>query len=135
MNTNWFGKYIGLPFVDGGRDFKGVDCWGLVRLVFKNELDVDIPSYGDISAVELSKVAREIAQESVREPWLPVIGPIQVFDVAVMHKRRAPIHVGIMTGPNQLLHIEKSTSAVHVPIIHPTIKFRSAAMFRHRDLL
>lgn len=36
-------KYIGIPFIDKGRDFKGCDCYGLAKLYFKNELDIDIP--------------------------------------------------------------------------------------------
>lgn len=134
MNRPWFEKYIGLPFVDHGRDWCGVDCWGLVRLVLWVECRIQVPSYGDISAEDLTKVAKEIGGESGREPWLPVIY-VNPFDVAVMHRRRSPVHVGIMIDDKMILHIERATLAVQVPIKHPSVMFRSISYFRHRELL
>ncbi len=130
----WAEKYVGLPFIDGGRDWKGVDCWGLVRLILRIECGIIVPSYGEISAEELVKVAKEVAGESSKEPWLPVIHA-QAFDVAVMHRRRAPIHVGIMVDNKNLLHIERATNAVLIDIKHPSVSFRSVSYFRHRELL
>ncbi len=134
MNRPWVEKYIGLPFVDGGRDWSGVDCWGLVRLVLEYERCILVPSYGEISAEELSKVAKEVAGESSKEPWHSVIHPTG-FDVAVMHRRRSPVHVGIMASPVHLLHIERATSTVLIETSHPSVSFRSIQYFRHRELL
>jgi cell wall-associated NlpC family hydrolase len=131
----WLKKYVGLPFVNGGRDFNGVDCWGLVRLVLKEECRVEVPSYGDISAGELAKVANMVGTESMREPWIPVAGKARCFDVAVMHRRKSPIHVGIIAERGLLLHIEEATSAVIVPLNHPSVSFRSISIFRHEALL
>lgn len=131
---NWIEKYVGIPFVDGGRDWTGLDCWGLVRLVLKTECNIEVPSYGDISADELAAVAREVASECSKEPWHPVIKPL-TFDVAVMHKRKSPVHVGIMTTPTHMLHIERATHSVFIPVVHPSVSFRAINYFRHRSLL
>lgn len=131
----WIEKYVGIPFVNGGRDWQGVDCWGLVRLIYETECRILLPSYGEISAEELTRVAHEVANESSKEPWHPVSDP-WLFDVAVMHRRKAPVHVGIVAAlkPVRLLHVERATHAVFVPITHPTISFRSPAYFRHRSM-
>lgn len=134
MNRPWFEKYVGLPFVDRGRDWAGVDCWGLVRLVLWVECHIEVPSYGDISAKDLSRVAKEVGGESGREPWLPVIYA-NAFDVAVMHKRRVPVHVGVMTDRTHVLHVEIKTSAVLIDVKHPSVAFRSINYFRHREML
>lgn len=131
---NWIEKYVGIPFVDGGREISGLDCWGLVRLVLKNECNVDVPSYGEISADELSQVAREVASECSKEPWHPVAGKPLMFDVAVMHRRKSPVHVGIMTDPEHLLHIERATHSVYLPVSHPSVSFRAIHYYRHRSL-
>lgn len=35
--------FIGIPFVDKGRDIKGCDCYGLIKLYYKEILNIDIP--------------------------------------------------------------------------------------------
>lgn len=35
-------KLKGIPYLHNGRSYKGVDCWGLIHLLFK-ELGVDLP--------------------------------------------------------------------------------------------
>jgi hypothetical protein len=132
----WVSKYVGIPFVDHGRSWQGVDCWGLVRLVYETECGILLPSYGEISAEDLTKVAKEVASESSQEPWHPVT-KIQLFDVAVMHRRVAPVHVGIVAAldPIRLLHVERATLTVFLEVTHPTIKFRHAVYYRHRKML
>jgi NlpC/P60 family len=132
----WVEKYVGIPFVDHGRDWSGLDCWGLVRLVYLTECGIVLPSYGEISATELSEVAHEVAGESRKEPWLQIENP-RLFDVAVMHRRKAPIHVGVVAelDPVRILHIERATHAVFVPITHPSISFRPTLYFRHGKML
>ena len=36
-------KFIGIPFVSKGRSFNGCDCYGLVKLYYKEILNIDIP--------------------------------------------------------------------------------------------
>ena len=40
---NWLDRYIGLPWKIGGRELHGgIDCWGLVRLVMRDEAGIDM---------------------------------------------------------------------------------------------
>ena len=39
----WVNNYIGIPFVSGGRDKTGCDCYGLVRLILQNEYNIELP--------------------------------------------------------------------------------------------
>lgn len=128
----WASKYVGLPYIDRGRTFAGVDCWGLVYLIMRREKGIELPSYGDISAHELIKVTRTIRDKSGAEPWHPVNEP-RAFDVALM--RGSPLHVGLMYDDRNILHIEEKISAVFMPISHPAIAFRITGFRRHRELL
>ena len=41
----WYGKYIGIPYKELGRDESGVDCYGLCVVVYNRELGLDIPGF------------------------------------------------------------------------------------------
>lgn len=36
-------NFIGIPFVSKGRSFKGCDCYGLVKLYYKEVLNIELP--------------------------------------------------------------------------------------------
>lgn len=132
----WVEKYIGLPFRDHGRSINGVDCWGLVQLVMREQNNIELPDYGETSALDLEAVAKMVAQESAIDPWVPVIPHnVQMFDVVVMHRRREPVHVGIMVNKFMVLHIEKKTDSVLMPLSDARISFRYPRFYRHRDLI
>lgn len=131
---SWVGRYVGLPFVDGGRTRAGVDCWGLVRLALASERNIELPSYGEISATELRRIAGAIQAEAERaDPWIAVApDDRRAWDLVVMERRSAPIHLGLLTSPDMVLHVERKVDAAHVPL--KSIKFRSYSIFRHRAL-
>lgn len=131
MSLRWAEKYVGLRFVDHGRTMAGVDCWGLVRLIMKDQCNIELPSYGEISATELIAVTKTIAQESNREPWQEVKTP-KAFDVVLMRGR--PLHVGIMVSDKHVIHVEETTSSVLLPLTHNAIKHRLCGFRRHREL-
>lgn len=132
---HWSNRYVGIPFVDGGRTMRGCDCWGIVCAVYKRECGIELPGYGDISASELNAIAFEIAKESAKEPWhLLNAGQQRDFDVAVMHRRREAFHVGIAVDSDKVLHIDAKTDSVLVPTDHLTVKFKNILFFRHKDL-
>ena len=133
---SWTAKYIGLPFVHCGRDFKGVDCWGLCRLVLQEECGIDVPTYGDISADDLARIAKVMQADTFGDPWVEVApSAVCAFDVVVLHRRKDPFHVGIMASPTHIMHIEEHISAVLIPLTHSTIRFRNPRFIRHRQLL
>ena len=135
---HWTADYVGLPFVDGGRDRAGVDCWGLVCLVFADRLGITLPGYGEISAAELLRVSRAMAEYRDAGPWRPVYRPA-AFDVVLMRGTTehhgslvgVPCHVGVMADGQSLLHITHASSVVLVPRDHPSVRFRSLGVYRH----
>lgn len=133
---NWVNKYVGIPFADRGRDFSGCDCWGLVWLAYKHVLDIELPSYCEISAKDLLSVAKYIGVNYEIEPWIPVDNP-RSFDVAVMrfHGSRIIGHVGLLVGPGIILHTEKATDSATVPVTHMSIRHRLVGYRRHASFI
>lgn len=135
----WVERYVGIPFAEEGFGFSGSHCWGLVRLVFLTERKIDLPTYGPLSAREMIAASRTMVAESSTDPWSSVVGVRSSFDVVLMRSRPDGHglmlgHVGIMVDGENILHVEKLTSAVCVPIIHPSIRHRLAGTFRHRAI-
>lgn len=104
-------KYVGIPFVAGGRDYSGADCWGLARLFYKEELGVDLPSFStEYTETDAQRMQELISQ--YREGWErtkePAYGDLVLFKVL-----GADSHIGVYIDNNQFLHsMEKIGSAI-----------------------
>jgi cell wall-associated NlpC family hydrolase len=143
--AGWLHGYVGLPFLDGGRKRTdgGLDCWGLVRLIYAEQAGIELPSYGEISAADLAGVAGAIAADCFADPWSRVdIAEARILDVVVVkdwvrvdgRPQRRPAHVGVMIDAGRLLHVRIASAAVIIPLTAADIRFRIHGLFRHRSL-
>ena len=126
MNLNEFvKKSVGTPWISGGRDWSGWDCWGCVRLCYRECLGVDLPSYGEISARDLARIARQM--ETAKDDGWRQIGTPRALDVVLMRSGRGGarvVHVGVMVDANRLLHVEEAAATAVVPVTHFSVAGR-----------
>lgn len=110
--TCWAGAYLGLPQADHGRSRAGVDCWGLVRLVYADELGIDLPSYTDVcpDLAERAELGALITGERDRGPWREVTD-IQPFDVLLFRIGTHATHVAVAVDGRDMLHIHGRTES------------------------
>ena len=99
MKTN---DFVGIPWVSGGFDHKGADCWGLVLLASREIFNRDLGKY---EGAEYSgrKLARIIQGEVHSPDWKETDKP-QPGDVATMKISKFPSHVGIVVSSGRILH-------------------------------
>jgi cell wall-associated NlpC family hydrolase len=109
----WAKEYIGIPFVSGGRDRSGADCYGLVRLVrleqFGDKLPLLSNDYRNAdNLAETEKLLREqrplLAGKRVNTP--------EAGDVCVLKFHGHPSHLGICAGGGWILHTLKNFDSV-----------------------
>jgi cell wall-associated NlpC family hydrolase len=92
-------RYIGIPFVDRGDQFTGADCYGLLRLFYREELGISIMD-PHISCRETGKVFSQYLVE-VRRHWVEVTEPGEFCGVAMATDPKLPgivNHFGIWIG-------------------------------------
>lgn len=129
---NVFDRYVGIPYLARGRDLNGIDCWGLVRLVFAEQLNIDLPSM-DESYVSVAD-ARAIA--GLIEGKLPSWGLVKrsherPFDVALMRVGREVCHIGLVVGAGLVLHAEQSRMSIVERMTSPRLSHRIVGFYRY----
>lgn len=106
VTRSWTRDYIGLPFMPDGRDRAGIDCWGLVCLVYREQLDIELPSYSGVYTEASREALRIVAgqYQSWRQNWEPVDFP-RALDVVLFRIGGLNAHVGIVIDRRHMLHI------------------------------
>lgn len=123
-------RFVGIPFVDRGRDFDGVDCWGLVRLVYDRAFGIRLPCFSEsYESANDRRMVADLIDEGRGSPWRPVIVP-KTGDVAVIRRGGLPTHVGVVVG-YRLLHADRGAASSLVPLDHVRIRRRLAGYYRH----
>jgi len=121
---SWAAGYLGIPFLDLGRDRAGCDCWGLVRLVLAEQAGLELPSlatcYG--SEANAARVGAAVEAERCSGAWNRIdAGDERPLDVVEMSGAArvpgsgwvfGPLHVGVVVASGWLLHVERGTAAV-----------------------
>lgn len=109
----WYNNYIRIPFAEKGRDEKSCDCWGLVRLIYKKELNIDLPDYLDCYENTLQRdVLSKLINDEKNNKWVVPEQPKE-FDVIILNVFNRPMHVGIVTRPGFMIHCSKDINTVH----------------------
>lgn len=119
---SWSADYVGLPYLDRGRSWDGADCWGLVRIVYSDQLGILLPSYaGDYaSAEEAGEVAAAVSRAFAPSPsWEAVTDAGLAFDVLVFRAGRQGLHVGVRVDRSRMLHMAEGDCAKVELLGHP----------------
>lgn len=116
-----FDQFVGLPWCDGGRSAAGVDCYGLLFLVFRELRGIELPSFSDRYTTEADQVARKRLIAGQLDAWDEIApGDEAVFDGVLLRIA----HIGLVVAPGLMLHIDRDATS--------TIERYGSGAFRHR---
>lgn len=128
----WQNKYVGIPYKDNGRDEIGIDCWGLVRLVYNKEFGISLPSYAeDYSGSDRQRIAELIAQ--YREGWQETTQEPKSGDVVLFRVLGLQTHVGIITEYPYFLHARDGRDSSIEKLDASTWSKRVVGIFRYSE--
>jgi len=130
----WSDAYTGIPFRADGRTREGLDCWGLVVMVYRERLGVSLPefpgAYPDESPESLRNAAGVAREE--RKRWTRVESP-RVYDVALLRIQGLPCHVGVVASKGRMLHVMAGIESCVEEYTGPQWRNRIEGFFRHAE--
>lgn len=151
INQDWKRKYFRCTFEDGGRCFPRVDCYGLITTAYNIELAITLEEWPRLTLDAITAAGGDLLEARFTTDFIPVeMGFELPFDVAVIEKvlpidgklKRGPWHVGLVTRPSHLLHIDMYTGVVELPFrdtptskAHVTCREKHVKLFRHRQMV
>jgi len=109
---HWAAKYIGHPYKEGGRGTDGVDCWGLLCLVYHQEFHIELPEIPGITATAVlafhSALEKEVLCDWEESDW-----PFDGCAVA-MSQKEAIHHVGLWADADggKIIHSWKQQKVI-----------------------
>ncbi|MBG95136.1 MAG: hypothetical protein CL793_07780 [Chloroflexi bacterium] len=133
MSSGWESSYIGIPYQNRGRDREGIDCYGLVVLVFREVFGVRLTSFDDFD-IESPDI-HQVWDDSRRSEWVRVadedVRPGDVVDAILM---RIP-HCGIVVDTNRMIHSRVGVGVLIENFSRGYFCRRIRGIYRHRDMV
>lgn len=125
----WVRSYVGLPYIPRGRTLDGVDCWGLFRLVQRDQYGIEVPSFADDVAYtrreDAHAVIKFLKEHKGGLGWHPIpIDNALEGDGILFRLFGGPMHVGTIVARNTVLHIDEGTASVAEPFNETLWKHR-----------
>jgi cell wall-associated NlpC family hydrolase len=108
-------KYLDIPFVDGGRSKEGCDCWGLIMILYRDLLKIELPDF-PISSENCSQVHDAMVGSIRAGQWIRTEEPSygDIIAMALSPRNLTAInHVGMFICNNKFIHsIQNQRSAI-----------------------
>ena len=128
-------RFMMIPYVEGGRDFAGCDCYGWGWLYNRTELGIELPLHPGITAG--SPEASE-AFAAGQDKWPEVEqGHVCDGDAVGIRERGEPLHVGWIAFGGRLVHMPRPRNGEQWPGVvctslqDPDLKHRLLGIHRY----
>ncbi|MBP5698215.1 MAG: C40 family peptidase [Alphaproteobacteria bacterium] len=128
----WCNDYINIPFQEHGRNRAGCDCWGLARIIYKEKLDIDLPTLLNYENTRDSNAIVEL-YEKEHLNWVEIpVGEEKEFDILVFKILGLPTHIGIVINKGMMIHCEYKIGT-HITEYYNEVQWRNrlAGVYRY----
>ena len=102
----WQLKAFGVPFIAGGRDFDGWDCYGVNISAYRDVWGIQIPDYSGYKIKDFRQLAA-LFENRKDGFWRRVEQPAPMVAASIF-RRGLPIHTGICVNSREVMHVEEN---------------------------
>lgn len=107
-------RAMDVPFVEGGRDYDGWDCWGLVvccqRDVYGRILPSHSGEYG--STARRDELKALIERDKTETDLWELVDEPETGCLVLLYLYGRPCHIGVMVDHRNVLHTEAKCNTV-----------------------
>jgi len=101
MIAKWAGDYVGVPYLAKGRSMAGLDCLGLLYLIYADHYGVRLPNY-DHYTHENNRSIEAVFLNNIGE-WTPTESR-QAGALVMLSIGGYTTHLGVCIGDNRFIH-------------------------------
>ncbi|MFA6635682.1 MAG: NlpC/P60 family protein [Candidatus Omnitrophota bacterium] len=105
-------KYIGVPYRHGGRGMSGLDCWGLVKNVYKDLGYQLFDIAEDRYPSDWPRGGNNYFIENYHKEWEEVTSPEKFDGVLFKNKQGICDHAGVILSGNKFIHTCRAGTVV-----------------------
>lgn len=134
----WADRYVGAPYDENARIGsveRGFSCWGLFAAVRREVFASSIADYDGPMLNGRARNADEVgaAAAAFASRFAPVApGAEREGDAVLLRLRGAPIHIGIVTRPGWMLHVDGPAGAAIEPYLTGEWAHRIIGFYREQ---
>lgn len=129
----WTNNYVGIPFLNLGRTREGVDCWGLVKLIMREQFNLELSDFKYADAGNRIESERLFANADELQNWYQVTEPL-IGDLVALRIFGNVCHFGICAGSRYFLHSLYGLDSALDSLDSARWNRRIYAIYRHRGL-
>lgn len=130
-----FSEYVGLEYKNLGRDRSGIDCCGLIYLIYKEKRGILLPDFTHLEySTNWYKNGENVIVENIWSDWEEVSAPYKEFDVLLFYngpKKRVVNHAGMVIADRKFIHVS-STFSSKVSAFHNVWQSRLYKALRYK---
>lgn len=129
----WCNNYIHIPFKEHGREENGCDCWGLARIIYKEQLGIELPTLLDYKNTHDGHSIADLYEDE-HLMWDEVLeGQEKEFDILVFKILSLPTHIAVVINKGMMIHCEYGIGT-HITEYYRDFQWRKrlAGIYRYK---